>query len=427
MKALPFMLTYWKLLGISAKCRARIGAHKNSIVISNTSLHRRWWVLASLWTLYASFGLVAGSLAPLLSHIRNDLNMSHAAMGAALGAWPFVYLAVSAVVGKVLDRVGVRVGLALGAALIGMSGLLRGAAQSGTGLWLAVAVFGLGGPFISIGAPKLVTQWFTSQERGLAVGVYSTAPSVGWIVALVVADPLLTFFGDWRWVMVTFAFASLLSGLFWVGVGGSNPATEVGPSQNESNSALWGDPTVRRLLFLAFMIFFVGHALTGWMPEMLHSGPWSTRGAAWLTASGIAVGVVGSLLIPGRVAPQARPKVLVAMFGAMAIAVWALVITPQLVQVIAVAVIGVVRVSSVPMAMLLLMSAPRVSDARMGAAAGLFFTAGELGGVTGPWFIGIARQNSADFVPAVAMLSLVALVSAVACWWFTRSGFFNNA
>jgi cyanate permease len=63
----------------------------------------------------------------------------------------------------------------------------------------------------------------------------------------------------------------------------------------------------------------------------------------------------------------------------------------------------------------------------MGAAAGLFFTAGELGGVTGPWFIGIARQNSVDFVPAVAMLSLVALVSAVACWWFTRSGFFNNA
>jgi len=115
------------------------------------------------------------------------------------------------------------------------------------------------------------------------------------------------------------------------------------------------------------------------------------------------------------------------MFGAMAVAVWALAITPQLVQVVAVAIIGIVRVSSVPMAMLLLMSAPRVSDVRMGAAAGLFFTAGELGGVTGPWFIGIARQNSVDFVPAVAMLSLVALVSAVACWRFTRSGFFNNA
>ncbi|MEC8975639.1 MAG: hypothetical protein VYE75_02815, partial [Actinomycetota bacterium] len=72
------MLTYWKLPGISVKCRAGMGAHKNLTMISKTSSHRRWWVLASLWTLYASFGLVAGSLAPLLSHIRNDLNMSHA-------------------------------------------------------------------------------------------------------------------------------------------------------------------------------------------------------------------------------------------------------------------------------------------------------------------------------------------------------------
>jgi CP family cyanate transporter-like MFS transporter len=396
-------------------------------MIGNTSPHRRWWVLAALWTLYASFGLVGGSLAPLLSYIRNDLNMSHAAMGAALGAWPFVYLAVSAVVGKVLDRVGVRVGLALGAALIGASGLLRGAAQSGTGLWFAVAVFGLGGPFISIGAPKLVTQWFTSEERGLAVGVYSSAPSVGSIVGLVAADPLRILFGGWRWVMVTFACASLLSGLFWISVGGSNSDVAMHSSQSESRSGLWADPTVRRILVLAFMIFFVGHALTGWMPEMLHSGLWSTRGAAWLTATGLGMGVIGSLLIPGRVAPRSRSQVLVAMFGAMAVAVWALAITPQLVQVVAVAIIGIVRVSSVPMAMLLLMSAPRVSDVRMGAAAGLFFTAGELGGVTGPWFIGIARQNSVDFVPAVAMLSLVALVSAVACWRFTRSGFFNNA
>ena len=127
-------------------------------MISDTSLHRRWWVLASLWTLYASFGLVAGSLAPLLSHIRNDLNMSHAAMGAALGAWPFVYLAVSAVVGKVLDRVGVRVGLALGAALIGMSGLLRGAAQSYL-LWRLA----MGDGDICL---RVVTQWSFLGRRG---------------------------------------------------------------------------------------------------------------------------------------------------------------------------------------------------------------------------------------------------------------------
>ena len=90
----------------------------SSVSGASKPVHRRWWILGSLWTLYASFGLVAGSLAPLLSDIRIDLNMSHASMGAALGAWPFVYLAVSTLAGKFLDRYGIQVGLTLGAVLI---------------------------------------------------------------------------------------------------------------------------------------------------------------------------------------------------------------------------------------------------------------------------------------------------------------------
>ena len=399
----------------------------SSVFGAPNPVHHRWWILGSLWTLYASFGLVAGSLAPLLSDIRIDLNMSHASMGAALGAWPFVYLAVSTLAGKFLDRYGIQVGLTLGAVLIGVSGLLRAAAQSGLGLWLAVAVFGLGGPFISIGAPKLVTEWFSSEERGLAVGLYSTASSLGAITALVVADPLRALTGHWRWVMIIFGSISLISGLLWVAVSSSNPSKENIESVDERHDSLWRDPAVRRILFLAFMIFFVGHALSGWMPEMLHTGPWSTRGAAWLTAGGIAVGVIGSLIIPSRVKARKRPQVLILMFAAMAVAVWALMASSQTPQIFAVAVIGIVRVSSVPMAMLLLMSSRSVPDARMGVAGGLYFTAGELGGVSGPWIIGVARQNSADFGSSVTILSVVAVLSAFACWRFWKSGFLQDA
>lgn len=391
------------------------------------SSRRKWWVLGSLWALYASFGLVAGSLAPLLSQIRVDLDMSHAAMGAALGAWPFVYLAVSAIAGKLLDRYGLHICLASGAVLISASALLRAGAQSGTGLWFAVAVFGLGGPFISIGAPKLVTEWFTAEERGFAVGLYSTAASLGAITALVIADPLRVATGHWRWVMVIFAAVSLTSGLLWVVVSSWNPLPNDPDLIGDQGEGLWRDPTVRRILVLAFAIFFVGHALNGWMPEMLRAGPWSSRGAAWLTAGGVTIGVIGSLIIPGRVSAYKRPQFLIMMFVAMAVSVWALSASSQTLHVLAIAVIGTVRVCSVPMAMLLLMSSRSVPDARMGAAGGLFFTAGELGGVSGPWVIGIARQNSADFGSSVAVLSLVAIVSAIACWRFWRSGFLNHA
>lgn len=394
--------------------------------MADTSLSR-WLVLGSLWALYASFGLVAGSLAPLLSQIRLDLGMSHAAMGAALGAWPFVYLAVSAIAGKLLDRYGLHVGLAAGAVLISASALLRAGAQSGTTLWFAVAVFGLGGPFISIGAPKLVTEWFAAEERGLAVGLYSTASSLGAITALVIADPLRVATGHWRWVMVIFAAVSLTSGLLWVVVSSQNPLRNKPELIDDQHEGLWRDPTVRRILFLAFAIFFVGHALNGWMPEMLRTGPWSTRGAAWLTAGGITIGVIGSLIIPGRVNAYKRPQFLITMFVAMAVCVWALAASSQTLHIFAIAVIGIVRVCSVPMAMLMLMSSRSVPDARMGTAGGLFFTAGELGGVSGPWVIGIARQNSADFGSSVAVLSVVAVISAISCWRFWRSGLLDHA
>ena len=80
--------------------------------------------------------------------------MSHATMGAALGAWPFVYLGVSAITGKFLDRYGIQIGLSLGALFIGVSGILRAGAQSGLGLWMAVAVFGLGGPLFLLVHPN---------------------------------------------------------------------------------------------------------------------------------------------------------------------------------------------------------------------------------------------------------------------------------
>tara|TARA_B100001250_G_scaffold395151_1_gene399753 strand:+ start:14162 stop:15223 length:1062 start_codon:yes stop_codon:yes gene_type:complete len=353
--------------------------------------------------------------------------MSHAAMGAALGAWPFVYLAVSAIAGKLLDRYGLHVGLAAGAVLISASALLRAGAQSGTTLWFAVAVFGLGGPFISIGAPKLVTEWFAAEERGLAVGLYSTASSLGAITALVIADPLRVATGHWRWVMVIFAAVSLTSGLLWVVVSSQNPLRNKPELIDDQHEGLWRDPTVRRILSLAFAIFFVGHALNGWMPEMLRTGPWSTRGAAWLTAGGITIGVIGSLIIPGRVNAYKRPQFLITMFVAMAVCVWALAASSQTLHIFAIAVIGTVRVCSVPMAMLMLMSSRSVPDARMGTAGGLFFTAGELGGVSGPWVIGIARQNSADFGSSVAVLSVVAVISAIACWRFWRSGLLDHA
>ena len=66
---------------------------------------------------------------------------------------------------------------------MGASALLRSQAQDYTMLLIAVALFGLGGPLISIGAPK-ISLWFEGPQKGLAMGLYVTGPALGSIAAL---------------------------------------------------------------------------------------------------------------------------------------------------------------------------------------------------------------------------------------------------
>ena len=141
-------------------------------------------MLAGLWFCYMALGLSMASLAPLVSEIEADLSFSHSAMGTVMGAWQFVYIFAAMPCGMLLDRIGARWGLAIGALIMGLSGILRGFAGEYMELLAAVALFGLGGPLVSAGAPKVVREHFEGAHRGLAMGIYITGPGVGAVAAL---------------------------------------------------------------------------------------------------------------------------------------------------------------------------------------------------------------------------------------------------
>ena len=115
----------------------------------------RWILLSGVWFLYAIFGLVATSLSPLVLLIESDLNLTYAQMGSTMGAWQLVYIFSAIPCGILLDKTGPRTALTIGALLIGASVFARGTAENYTELLLAVMLFGLGGPIISSGAPKV--------------------------------------------------------------------------------------------------------------------------------------------------------------------------------------------------------------------------------------------------------------------------------
>ncbi|NQV61591.1 MAG: MFS transporter, partial [Alphaproteobacteria bacterium] len=146
--------------------------------------HYRWLLLFGVWILYFAFGLTLVAMAPLIGAIRADLNLSDGAMGLVLGAWPLVYIASAMPCGAFLDRAGPRRALFAAAVIIALSAVARGLANDQLSLFLAVALFGIGGPLISIGAPKLVSLSFEGPDRGMAMGIYITGPALGGICAL---------------------------------------------------------------------------------------------------------------------------------------------------------------------------------------------------------------------------------------------------
>src|SRR4051794_39451896 len=106
--------------------------------------------------LYFSFGLASSSMASLSVVIADDLRLTPAQLGAVLGSWQLAYVGCALPSGLALDRFGVRRAMSVGALIIGLSACARAFAVDFATLLLAVGLFGVGGPMISVGSNKIV-------------------------------------------------------------------------------------------------------------------------------------------------------------------------------------------------------------------------------------------------------------------------------
>ena len=71
---------------------------------------------------------------------------------------------------------------------------------------------------------------------------------------------------------------------------------------------------------------------------------------------------------------------------------------------------GIARYTMMTVAILLLMDAPGVPAERAGIAAGMFFTVAEIGGVLGPFSIGVVSDASGSFDAALFLMTGVVVV-----------------
>lgn len=374
-------------------------------------------MLALVWLAYASFGLVSSSIAPLVTPITVDLGISYGQMGAILGAWQLTYIGVAYGAGRFIDRIGLRRALGAGILVIAASALLRGLAPDFWTMFFFVALFGLGGPMISIGAPKLIATWFSGPERGAAAGIYTTGPALGSIVVLSTANSvLLPATGSWRLTIATYGLAVLVVAAVWWLLAREEP------SGAGSARGSGGDPrrllrirNVWLVLVIGFASFLAGHSLGNWLPRILEWHGFDRVSAGFWASVPNAVGIVGALTLPRLVRPEHRTRAAALMFGVSALAVLLIAFADGLPLFAGLVLQGLVRSSITTFLMLVLMETPAVGAAAMGAAGGLYFTVGEIGGFTGPAVMGVLLDLTGGFAVGLVGLAALLIVMGLAC------------
>lgn len=377
-------------------------------------------MLAGVWMVYFCFGAIAAAIAPLVSRITAELGLTHTQMGSILGAWQFVYIGAAIPCGALLDRLGPRWGLILGALVLAASGILRGLATDYLTLLFAVALFGIGGPLVSVGAPKVISQWFAGSERGLAMGLYNVGQAIGTIGALLLTSSvgLVLTGGNWRVVLMGYGFLALAVALAWSVISShsasrameSRAAAVPRSPQGRVFIELLKVPALRTILFLALGTFFFGHALSNWLPEILRFGGMDIVSASIWASVPVFIGIAGALIFPRLAIPSRRMKLLMALFAAQMMAPLLIEWSGYGALLAGLILQGLARGSLSIIVVLVLMELREVDSQRMGAAAGMYFTAGEIGGVLGPLTLGTLYDLTGGF--AVALYGLAAL-----CLW----------
>ena len=134
----------------------------------------------------------------LLGYIAKDYSLTSSDTGAILSAFQLGYVVVVAVTGWLSDKISLKKILFYATLLTGVSSIsFIWLAQDRTSIMILRLVTGLSAGAIYVPGMTLLSRWFPSQERGMALGAYTGALVAAYAGGYVLAAWIASFSG-WR-------------------------------------------------------------------------------------------------------------------------------------------------------------------------------------------------------------------------------------
>lgn len=129
--------------------------------------------------------------------------------------------------GRVVDRLGTKAGYAVAIAVWGLASMSHSLVTSVVGFYIARVCLGLGEAGNFPAAIKATSEWFPSEERGLATGLFNSGANFSALIAPLLVSAVTVHFG-WRYAFV----ATGSMGVGWLILWLLFPYARLRPSQD---------------------------------------------------------------------------------------------------------------------------------------------------------------------------------------------------
>ncbi len=331
-----------------------------------------------------------------------------------MGSWQLVYIPVAVFAGFAIDKWGIRKSLFAGALIIGLSEGLRYFATGFITLLPLVALFGIGGPLISIGAPKVVSSWFVGNDRATAVGIYTTAPWIGGLFSIAATNSIVMPLNgeSWRLTLLYYGLLTISFAFVWglfARDAGQGEKTS-GISLKEVFIALVKVRNVKIVLVAGLLTLFVEHGFSHWLPKMLEDRGFTPEAAGFLAAVPLIAAIPAVLLLPRFIPSHSRGRYIAVLSVVTSAGLLLSYIASSWIRILGLVIYGISAPSLLPLLMLAIMEEPQVGTKHMGLAGGLFFCIAEIGGFTGPLLMGGLVDFTDSFLPGIIFFTVTGII-----------------
>jgi MFS family permease len=394
--------------------------------VRDSQAKARWWVIFLLFTGTFINAIDRASLSTAAPNMMAELGMDAGMMGIALSAFFWSYIIMNIPAGGLADKYGAKRALGWAAGLWSVCSALTGAANHYLHVVLARIGVGAGEAASFPVNARIVTNSFPPEERGTAVGFYTSGLRLGFALTPILMAYLISTW-SWRFAFYVTGTASLLWVVLWYFTykEARTETAAVGAAPKIPWKELLANRTVLGLVLCKFFQDYLFYLFVTWLPAYLIMGrgftimkmgwyaslPWIAGAVAqplmgwlsdWLIRRGVSITVSRKAIIIAMQLMAASVVVAGYVDSAMT-AVWLLTFS--------------VACESASTSILWATCTDVAPPSAAGSLAGIMDTAGALAGVLAPTVTGFLVKITGSFQEALLIGSCMVVLAAFSMWF----------